>query len=853
MAIKGRGTLQQRANLDICLLAKSKILQRFLIFLTGMAILGMLLTYKVVVFNRSPQETPEDYDSYGDHLDRELREEQATESTPNENAEEVPHENAEGIPHDNAEEVSHENAEGIPHENAEGIPHENAGVSHENAEGFPHENAEGFPHENAEGVPHENAEGFPHEKAEGVPHENAEGVLHENAEGVPHENAEAIPHENADGVPHENAEGVPHENAEGIPHDNVEGIPHKNAEGIPHDNSEAIPHENAEAIPHENAEAIPHDNAEAIPHENAEGIPHENAEGIPHENAEGVPHENAETIPHENAEGVPHENAEGIPHENAEAIPHENAEGIPHENAEGIPHENAEGIPHENAEGVPHENAEGIPHDNSEAIPHENAEGIPHENAEAIPLGFNIKSFNVSTKPIVTTNSFNLTAKLLVSTKAFNVTPKQIIKTKLFNVTTRPQSVTTNNFKEKTKAHDVPGRLSIVTAKSPNLVTVGHNVAKKSSDVIIKNYNLTMMFKANTTALSKPIKLQKPTLPPLDYGDTYTMDDTYLKSTCPKRTRDTLRTGEFKDAFLDTIPVLQWKKYANVSEYQRLQKYGGAFGWSGVTWDIVNETLNLLNASNGGYLFDNWKGRRPCVRCAVLGNGGIMNGSGMGKEIDAHDYVFRVNGAITKGFEKDVGNRTSFFFFSTNTLMNSLTAYGRQGFKQVPRSEETRFLLLPDHDRDYLLVRAALTNSTIDRGKDKSRIPARYFGQHLTTEHFKILHPDFMRYLRNRFLWSPILKTKFRNIYRPSTGAAMLLAAVHTCDEVNAYGFMTPNYAKFSDHYYDAKYKKVVFYANHSFRKEMEVWQNLHKAGVIKLYMRNGDSNPQEQAYNQRT
>ncbi|XP_063312385.1 alpha-N-acetylgalactosaminide alpha-2,6-sialyltransferase 1-like [Pelobates fuscus] len=713
MAIKGRGTVQQRAHFDICLLVKSKTLQRFLIFLTGMAILGMLLTYKDVVFNRSPQETLEDYDSYGDHLDRELREEQATESTPN-----------------------------------------------------------------------------------------------ENAEAIPYEDAEEIPHENAEEIPHENAEETPHENAEEIPHENAEGIPHENAEGIPH--------------------------------ENAEGIPHENAEGIPHENAEGIPHENAEAIPHENAEAIPHENAEVIPHENAEAIPHENAEAIPHENAEVIPHENAEAIPHENAEAIPHENAEAIPHENAEAIPHENAEAIPHENVEAIPLvQVNIKSFNVSTKPIVTTKSFNLTAKPIVATKAFNVTPKQIIKTKLFNVTTRPQSVTTNNFKEKTKAHDIPGRLSIVTAKSSNLVTVGHNVAKNSSDVIIKNYNLTMMFKANTTALSKPIKLQKPTLPPLDYGDTYTMDDTYLKSTCPKRTRDTLRTGEFKDVFLDTIPVLQWKKYANVSEYQRLQKYGGTFGWSGVTWDIVNETLNLLNASNGGYLFDNWKGRHPCVRCAVLGNGGIMNGSGMGKEIDAHDYIFRVNGAITKGFEKDVGNRTSFFFFSTNTLMNSLTAYGRQGFKQVPRSEETRFLLLPDHDRDYLLVRAALTNSTIDRGKDKSRIPARYFGQNLTTEHFKILHPDFMRYLRNRFLWSPILKTTFRNIYRPSTGAAMLLAAVHTCDEVNAYGFMTPNYAKFSDHYYDAKYKKIVFYANHSFRKEMEVWQNLHKAGVIKLYMRN--------------
>lgn len=34
-------------------------------------------------------------------------------------------------------------------------------------------------------------------------------------------------------------------------------------------------------------------------------------------------------------------------------------------------------------------------------------------------------------------------------------------------------------------------------------------------------------------------------------------------------------------------------------------------------------------------------GRDGCVRCAVVGTSGILYGSKMGKEIDAHDYVFR--------------------------------------------------------------------------------------------------------------------------------------------------------------------------------------------------------------------
>lgn len=55
--------------------------------------------------------------------------------------------------------------------------------------------------------------------------------------------------------------------------------------------------------------------------------------------------------------------------------------------------------------------------------------------------------------------------------------------------------------------------------------------------------------------------------------------------------------------------------------------------------------------------------------------------------------------------------------------------------------------------------------------------------------------------------------------------------------KVSAYGFMTPDYNKYSDHYYDSSHHPVVFYANHDMRLEMTLWQQLHQAGLIRLYM----------------
>ncbi|XP_056627304.1 alpha-N-acetylgalactosaminide alpha-2,6-sialyltransferase 2 [Triplophysa dalaica] len=349
----------------------------------------------------------------------------------------------------------------------------------------------------------------------------------------------------------------------------------------------------------------------------------------------------------------------------------------------------------------------------------------------------------------------------------------------------------------------------------------------------------------NTLQRTEPkneTKILKPKMTPqFDFGEQYFVDEFPSQTDCPNNIRKHVPQTKFSEMFLHTIPVLQWAKHLTPDEYERLSRYGGAHGWGGVTLDELKSSLGIMNTTANRLMFDDWEkriNRSACIRCAAVGNGGILNGSKKGKEIDEHDYVFRVNGAVLKGFEEDVGSRTSFYTFSTNTMRNSMRSYRGVGYRGPPISEVNKIYFLPDHNRDYILMTAAATHTVIEKGPERSKNPPKYFGEDVTVEKFKIYHPDFTRYLRNRFLHSGLLRTGAKRFYRPSTGAVMLLAAIHTCDQVDAYGFMTPDWKLYSDHYYDKYYKTVRFFANHDMRMEMRLWQELHQAGLMNLFMR---------------
>uniref|UniRef100_A0A8D0GS39 alpha-N-acetylgalactosaminide alpha-2,6-sialyltransferase n=1 Tax=Sphenodon punctatus TaxID=8508 RepID=A0A8D0GS39_SPHPU len=309
------------------------------------------------------------------------------------------------------------------------------------------------------------------------------------------------------------------------------------------------------------------------------------------------------------------------------------------------------------------------------------------------------------------------------------------------------------------------------------------------------------------------------------------------------RSRGQIQTPEradphFRKLFSFKIPVLLCGKHSTQETWDRLKERSVPYGWHGLSYAAIASTLRLLNNSANGRLFGAARFPEGCVRCAVVGNGGILNGSRQGKEIDAHDFVFRLNGAVIKGFEEDVGTKISFYGFTVNTMKNSLLAYKEYGFTQIPQGKDLQYIFIPSDMRDYVMLKSAVLGIPVPDGYDKGDEPWTYFGSEMSAQKFKLLHPDFMHYLMERFLRSEIINTQYGYLYMPSTGALMLLTALHTCDQVSAYGFITDNYRQFSDHYYEREKKPLVFYANHDMLLEAELWKSFHRTGIMTLYQR---------------
>ncbi|KAK7918849.1 hypothetical protein WMY93_010133 [Mugilogobius chulae] len=118
-----------------------------------------------------------------------------------------------------------------------------------------------------------------------------------------------------------------------------------------------------------------------------------------------------------------------------------------------------------------------------------------------------------------------------------------------------------------------------------------------------------------------------------------------------------------------------------MSEWNRLSHFNNPFGFMDYRHQDVMAALNLVQKPTEPLLLP--KPGRDCISCAVVGTGGVLWRSKKGKEIDNHDYVFRVNGAVIKGFEEDVGERTDVYVHTSYSITSSEWMLKKYNYTQL--------------------------------------------------------------------------------------------------------------------------------------------------------------------------
>ncbi|KAK2830080.1 hypothetical protein Q5P01_018011 [Channa striata] len=189
--------------------------------------------------------------------------------------------------------------------------------------------------------------------------------------------------------------------------------------------------------------------------------------------------------------------------------------------------------------------------------------------------------------------------------------------------------------------------------------------------------------------------------------------------------------------------------------------------------------------------------------CAVVGNSVNLKGSRYGPLIDFHDIVIRINHGSTKGYESDVGTKT------THHVMYPESA--------VQLDNTTHLVFTPFKMKDLLWLQKTFT---VGKKSVKSKTIAN-------KDLVMIFNPAFMKYIHENWLDK-------RGKY-PSTGFLTLALSIKICDKVSVFGFGADSDGNWS-HYFEKLRNKKLKTGPHSGMYEYEIIQKLHKFGKINLF-----------------
>uniref|UniRef100_A0A4W3GX01 ST3 beta-galactoside alpha-2,3-sialyltransferase 4 n=1 Tax=Callorhinchus milii TaxID=7868 RepID=A0A4W3GX01_CALMI len=185
--------------------------------------------------------------------------------------------------------------------------------------------------------------------------------------------------------------------------------------------------------------------------------------------------------------------------------------------------------------------------------------------------------------------------------------------------------------------------------------------------------------------------------------------------------------------------------------------------------------------------------RLPCKTCVVIGNGYNLKNSSLGDVIDKYDIVFRLNDAPVRGYEKDVGSKTTIrLFYPESAVVDP----------SIENTPDTLLVFLLFKPADARWLMETLYNEKRLRKGFWKAPPLLWHGDPTKT---RVLNPYYPHQAATKLLHVPLNvppKSK-KKIVHPTTGFIAVTVALNYCDEVHIAGFGYPlNQNNFPIHYY---------------------------------------------------
>lgn len=258
---------------------------------------------------------------------------------------------------------------------------------------------------------------------------------------------------------------------------------------------------------------------------------------------------------------------------------------------------------------------------------------------------------------------------------------------------------------------------------------------------------------------------------------------------------------------------------ANFRRFSKISNYFPPFGIK-----LQEKTINIILTATKSYSLGVELDSLSCKKCIIMGNGGILANRSLGQTIDDYDVVARLNEAPVRGYEKDVGSKTTIRI-----------TYPEGAIQKTERYEaESLFVLSAFKSLDLKWLWSMIFNEKLRNVDGFWKSVARHVPRE--PSEMRILNPYFIQEAAFKFIGLPHNNGQMGRGNIPTLGTVAITMALHNCDEVAVAGFgynMNTPHAPL--HYYEKIRMSAIKESwTHNISKEKEFLIKLVKAGVIK-------------------